>query len=297
MFKRIAVFVFVLVLFSFPVRAGQTVSVRMPLDGEKSLSEVEDKLVSEALETALSLETKEMLGVSPTPLLKNKLLLPQMDQLVMSYSEVGRIHSDSALKLRIEVRIDRDSLRKLLKESGFYYSAYSPIVFELKTTGLTLRERQTIDRLKAMSGMRSRPGGNPVLTVSRDATERWTARMEYKDKSLAAVHRDPQELWFSIWSKYFSQKDVRDKFVYSLHLSIGGWPTVEAMRLFDELFTGWNKAVENKQLMEVISDYGRLIGKWRVETRDVHLLQRRLAGFSEKRALDFKLVSVKEQDS
>lgn len=297
MFKRIAIFVFVLVLFSFPVRAGQTVSVQTPLDGEKSLSEVEDKLVSEAFETALSLETKEMLGVSPPPLLMNELLLPQMDQLIMSYSEVGRTHSDSALELRIEVRIDRDSLRKLLKESGYYYSAYSPIVFELKTTGLTLRERQTIDRLKAMSGMRSRPGAEPVLTLSRDAKERWTARMEYKDKSLAAVHRDPQELWFSIWSRYFSQKEVRDEFVYSLQLSIGGWPTVEAMRLFDERFSGWNRAMEKKQLVEVVSAYGRLTGKWRVETRDVHLLQRRLAGFSEKRALDFKLVSVKEQDS
>jgi hypothetical protein len=296
MLKRTAVFVFILALFSLPVRAGQVVSVQSPLEGENSLSEVENKLISEAFETALNLEVKEMLGVNPPPLLKNKLLLPHMNELIMSYSEVGRTHSDTSLELEIEVQIDRDFLRKQLKGSGYYYTAYNPIVFELKTSGLDPEDRQQIDQLKAMSGMRSRPGADPLLSITKDGNKRFKARLEYKDESLVAVHRDPQELWFNIWSKYFSQKDVRDEFVYSLRLSIGGWPTVEAMRMFDQRFSDWNKAVEKKQLVEVTSEYGRLSGKWRVETRDVHVLQKRLAHFSEKRALDFKLVSIKEQN-
>lgn len=294
MCKRILVFVLVSVLYAAAVQAAQIVSVQSSVDRDKGVGDTERELVSEAFKTALSLEAKEILGATPPPLLKKKLLLPRLNELVMSYSELDRNLSGDSLELKMQVWIDRDLLMDLLKESGYYYSAYRPVVFALETRGLTPEEEQEIDRLKAMSGMHSRPGSEPRLSVFKSDNKRWKARMKYKDKSLTAVHRDPEGLWMDIWSKYFSQKEVRSEFIYTLHLTVTDWSTVEAMRLFDNRISGWDKALESKRLTEVVSEHGTLTAEWELETRDALLLQRRLARFCGKRALDFRLTSVNE---
>jgi len=278
-------------IFTVPAWAEQIVVVKAISTGNHTAKEMENKLLARAFETALNLETKKILGIGSVPALQEKVLSPNIDELVMSYREIGRNVSNGTMQLKMGIVVDSDQLKKILKRSGYYYTVHKPLVFALKTKGLTSDQKEEIDRLKAVSGMRSRPGAKPQLTIFKSEDSRVHARLKYADQTFSAVHREMDELWFDIWSSYFSLDSIHDDYFYTLSLNIEGWSTVEAINLFDSRLADWKKCVENKELSKVIIDKGNIRADWKVETQDIYNLRKKLNRFVKQRALDFRLVS------
>ncbi len=271
--------------------AGQKVTVEKDLTAGGQKKQTEQKLTTQAFKTALTLQTKEILGSKPVPLLKKELLYPNLDDLVMSYREIARKEDNSTVRMDMEVEIDKSYLKQLLKKSGFYYSAYRPVVFELVTKGLSEEDKATIARLKTMSGMQSRPGSNPKVVITKTEDNRWKSRLEYEEKTLVSVNRKPRKMWFDLWGEYFSLSEIKNDFFYSMRLFIKGWSTIEALRMFNSDLGGWEKAIEDMKLVEVISQNGVVEGVWRVETRAIHRLRKKLQNFVRQKNMDFELVS------
>lgn len=281
----------VLGIFTVTAWAEQIVVVSAISTGNNTAGEIEKKLLTRAFETALNLETKKILGISSAPALQEKVLYPNMDELVMSYREIDRTVSNGTIQLKMGIAVDSEQLKKNLKRSGYYYTAHKPLIFTLKTKGLTPDQEEEIDRLKAVSGMRSRPGAKPELTVYRSEDSRVHARLAYGGQTFSSVHRELDELWFDIWSSYFSLESIHDDYFYTLSLSIEGWSTVEAINLFDSRLADWKECVESKELSKVIIDQGNIRADWKVETQDIYSLRKKLTRFLNQRALDFRLTS------
>ena len=216
-------------------------------------------------------------------------LAPMTGQLVQGYTDLDFQESNGIVTLQTRVNINEPELKRMLKELGIFYTAGRSLPYTLLTSGFTVQDLEKVLTLQLLTGLDPRSGADLTLQLEKLGDNHWRAVLGGEDLSFAVESLNLETAWKQVWGRYFSGDTARTPLSRRMVLTVRGWTTTEGLRAFDHLLGGWQKVLDEAQLLEVSLEPDTTAGSWLVTTLDPAGLKQRVAEFAGNRALTFSI--------
>ncbi len=210
-----------------------------------------------------------------------------VDGLVQGYRQVSRRESGHAVTLEMEVNIDTDYLRTLLRKTGVYYTSDSSWPYELNTRGASPEDFYLLQELQLITGTVVDGNAATRLSLGKSADGLWTGNIDHDEISMSASGNDLGQVWFDLWEYFFSRPEIKAGFVEDLTLVTWGWSTTDSVMLFDKILETWDREVEFREIVSVDSDLYSLGASWSILSPSPELLLKRLDDYLSAREIRY----------
>jgi hypothetical protein len=280
------------------VQAGhagkQVVRVTRDVGPGESAMKIRSQARKEAFARAVLQEAAEIL---PSGLSRERMdlllerLRPQTQSFVLSYTEEDVVQKNETLILLLSVQINNWVLKDFLKAWGTYYTAGSEWQYALRAESLSGSDRKELQELEKLTGVQQKGSGFPVLELRRQGRESKFIRgiLETEERRWQVTDTEMGKVWKELWSRYFSQPEIRSRVVKRLVLQVKGWDTTSGVQAFDTRLAQWESMAERPTLLDMQMLPGRIEGSWLVATINEEELRRRLQEYGDPRGLTFML--------
>jgi hypothetical protein len=294
---RTAVLVLLAMIVFGGSAAGQEVTVLQPVaDGEATVA-VKAKALERGFAEAAVQASMEILPGSLSEK-RQKLLMdylaPRTRDLVLSYAELEYQQTWTELMLRLDVRINRQVLKRHLREAGVFYTSVEPWPYALTMGGGAPGDFQALDNLQILTGVVVRPGADPALTLQRVEGGAWKGELRTSGQVITETNQDLSALWFKIWGRYFSLPEVQARVMRTAVLITEGWANARQAASFDRELNGWDRLVEEAQLMDIDIGQATITSRWLLKVRNSDLLMGSLKERLSERGIRFSFQSTAE---
>jgi hypothetical protein len=287
---RTSFFLICFLLLSFGSAAGQEVTIIEPVTEGEELLVLKRKALERGFAEAAVLASTDMLpgelGEERQKLLL-EYLAPRTREFVLSYTELDYQQTWTELMLKLEVRINRQILKKHLQETGIFYTSGEPWPYSLTMSGGAPGDFLAVDDLQRLTGVVVRSGADPALSLHRTEAEAWRGELISGERVVTEIHHDLKTLWFRIWRQYFNLPEVQSKVMRSAVLLTEGWANVRQAAAFDRELNGWDRLVEEAKLTELDLGEQSITGRWVLKVRNSELLMENLKERLAERGIRF----------
>ena len=225
-------------------------------------------------------------------------LLQKVQDFVLSYSEKRYLDGEDTAVLGLEVRVNTQAVKELLKKWGTYYTAKREWTYRLELNGELDNEAELrLADLESVSGLRRDSMARfPVFRIRPPENKegRWEGTLRQDGEETVYTGESLKDLWLKTWSDYFAQREVRLQVERVMRLAASGWSTSTGIRHFDNTLQGWSTRLDRAVLGSIDFEPGEISGIWTVYTLTPEELRSRLQSYMPSHGLDFrlKLVSV-----
>ncbi|MFW5818947.1 MAG: hypothetical protein ACOCVE_03810 [Desulfovermiculus sp.] len=216
---------------------------------------------------------------------------PRYQELILSYSRLGGGSSQEQIW---QIQINTDALIKLLKELGVYYTVNNSLTYRLELINHGGSGQERISDLELLSGCTQGNVQHPLFKIQTTSDGKLQGILEGQRNKWTASGDNVEELWWSLWARYFSSSEEIRSFVQEVLVHIKGWSTLSAISGFSRQLTNWPQVVDQSSLVSLRGDSYGLHGWWKVITPQSRALHKRLEEFSRSRDLDLKVQKQSE---
>lgn len=210
---------------------------------------------------------------------------PRYEQFILSYSRLGGGSSQEHIW---QVQVNTDALLKLLKDLGVYYTVNNFQTYRLELINYGGGQANISD-LELLSGCSQGNVQHPLLKIQTTSDGQLRGLLEGQSNKWTAAGDNVDELWRSLWARYFSSSEGIRSFVQEVEVHIKGWSTLSAISGFSRQLRNWPQVVDRACLISMRGESDGLNGWWRVVTPQSRDLQKRLEEFTQARGLDLKV--------
>lgn len=217
--------------------------------------------------------------------LKNKI-----DEYVLSYSTERQVISDTQSSLTMNVTLNTQDLKELLKTWGTYYTYQKEFGwrYSLNANMIKSKPRKEIEMLESMSGLTQKESGYPSLDIRRmEGDNNWFGVLKTEDKVWTEQDPELYLVWKRLWSRYFSSPRVLEKLEQELYICIGHWASVSGMQNFHRKLNSWEYLLDRTELLNANIKANGIKGCWRLVTINLEPLKDRLIDYIESRSLQY----------
>lgn len=273
----------------------QVVRVSKGIGAGESAMKVRTRARNEAFARAVLQEAAEILPGSLSQErmeLLLELLEPRAQSFVLSYTEEDVVQKNDRMSLILSVQINEWVLKDYLKAWGTYYTAAGKSWrYVLHTRSLQEEDRKELRKLEKLTGVQQTASGRPELLLKREGRKGKyvQGRLETAEKEWKVTDTELRAVWKGLWTRYFSQPEVRDRVIERVVLRIKGWDTSTGVQAFDSRLAQWGSMAEKPRLLDMRMHPGRIEGSWLLATVNARELRERLREYTEPRGLTFLL--------
>lgn len=235
----------------------------------------------------------EALGLLPAPLAEARAALlaewlaPRAGQYVQSYSDLSSEVRGEETVLVLEVKVDRQAVKRVLQSLGVYYTAAAPRTFTLSLAGEAAPRQAEIARIQALSGLHDTPGAAPEMSLEV-AGKVWKGRLASAGTAVESVGDSLDAVWTDLWGRHFARPEAQAGVLDHLVLRVQGWFAPDGVRDFDAELRGF-EGVESAVLDRVLLTPTGTAAVWRVRTPSPGSLRTRMEGYIPGRGLSYTL--------
>lgn len=289
--KKILFFI-MLLLIPASAYSWQQVSVERYLDEEDLSGDVRSTVLEKGFRQAIELEIGRLipgkLSTERSSALMNH-LQGRVEDLVQGYRRTVWHEDDTVIGLDMEVDIHVQPLKKILQESGVYYTSVAPWHYSLTTKGISPDEFADLQRLQLITGVAADSEASTELTIAYTPGSGWSGEIEHEQKSMSVSGSKLEEVWFDLWGYFFARPDIVSAFVEEVTLDTTGWATIDSIMSFDAILREWDKEVEASEVVTVFTDIPSLMVTWNVSTLNREFLIKRLDQFFTSREISYNI--------
>jgi hypothetical protein len=217
-----------------------------------------------------------------------EILSPRVQDFVLSFSEQTFVEEQGKAVLQLNVRVNAQAVKGFLQRWGTYYTGSRQWEYALRAQGLDAKGLEAVRTLELMSGLSRAQEGGPVLEL-KQTDGSWRGQLRFEDHAWKAREKSLQELWPSLWSRFFHLPSVRSRVQVGLELRVSGWSSFVGLKDFDRRMQGWSQLLDRATLQEVGLQGKGVSGRWLVRTLHADAFKRELRSFLEPRGLRFAL--------
>ncbi len=283
----------VLTVFTGGAAAGE-VRILKPMEEGMSAMQLRSQAMSEGFAQAVLEESGKML---PGKLdearaeLFREYLLEHAKPYIQGYKIISSEASEAGLILRLDVQVNKTSLRDGLKRMGFLATLSEPLSASVVwPDDLDEETRIVLQKLVALTGLQVEPSILPQFTLEAGKEKgTFKGRMELDDREWMAINKDIPTLWFDLWGRFFSRSQGASAQIAPDTLLVAGWFSPDAVLEFDRVLRSWDSSVQDVRLVEIDMQPTGVGATWTFRLLSSERLNMQLQGFLPQRGLNFKL--------
>lgn len=289
--KKILLLLFLLII---PGQAysWQQVTVEKSFEPGQSSGEIREQALNSGFRQAVSQEIDEII---PGWLSEERklALMNHLDDniqgLVQTYRQVSRMEDDQAMILEMEVNIDTESLRTLLRKVGAYFTSDSSWPYDLNTRGVSPEDFSLLRDLQLITGTIVDGNANTSLSLGKSADGLWSGYIVHNHINMSASAYELDQVWFELWEYFFSRPEIESIFVKKFILATSGWSSTDTIMNFDQDLENWDKEIEQSKIIYVHSAADALGAAWQIQSLSPDLLVQKLEKHLAARAVSYSI--------
>ncbi len=292
---------FFLLILSFvasPVWAWQQVKVEMPLEDDSSFRQMERKVLRKGFNLAVIQEASRIVPGELDQVRSDILsehLFRQIDDYILGYRIFARQELEDSMAMEMEVNVDSGALRAELQNLGVYYTSAGFWSYDLGTRGAGPEDFQLLQRLQLVTGVKVDADAETSVELQRIAGGQWSGIIRHKNLYHQITGGDLSDVWFGLWSYFFSQQEVVTALTQELTLVTRGWTTTEAVKIFNERLISWEKEVESGRILYVHNNVPDLRAAWSLTSFNADYLEKRLERYLPGRGVYFNIYDTNKR--
>ncbi len=294
--RKARFFIFFFVI-SFLVLADLAVAgeVRIFMPMEKGLSRMElrnqamaDGFAQAVFEDAMVMLQGDMDEVR-TELFK-QYLIEHAKPYIQGYKILSSQDMDAGLILRLDVKVNKKSLRDGLRRMGLFATITSPQVAAVVWPENMDEDAMTqLQGLVTLTGLQVDGVEYPSFTLEAGSENTYKARLVLEDREWVAMNKDMAVVWFELWGRFFTRSQMTATQTMAQTLSVTGWFSPDAVLEFDRVLREWDSAVQEVQMVEMDMQPSGVGASWKMRILNRDQLNMMLQGFLPQRGLSFQL--------
>lgn len=272
--------------------AGE-VRVFKPKEKDVSPMALRNQAMAEGFALAVLDAAKPML---PAPLnearaeLFKEYLADHAKPFVLGYNILSSQDMDAGLIVRMDVKVNKKTLREGLKRMGFFATAQGAKVAAVAwPDDLDEEALAQLRGLVTLTNIQVTDSVLPSFTLTRGPKEAYKARLTLGDREWMAGGKDMATVWFELWGKYFSRSEAKSFRSSTQLLSISGWFSPDGVLEFDRVLRDWDSAIQEVKLVEMDMQPAGVGASWDVRIVNMNRLNSKLQAYLPQRGLSFKL--------
>lgn len=263
---RVTLGLLVIAFWGTSVLADQQV-VLQPADSAQNQTDV----LNVAFDTAILQEMAHILGAPLTPgrqALVMSVLSAERTSFISGYSEASASNLNATTEETVlNVRVGTDALRTRLRELGVMASVNAPLPYVLTLSGVEPSRTKRLGALQELSGLAPRSAGENMPELKLSQLGAWTGVLSHGDWSSSHSARNLDEVWFTLWKRYFSRSDMAENSNNGIRIRVSGWLSSQGPMEFDRMMETWSAEVDHKVLVGVEMDGPGMAAVWLIQTR------------------------------
>ncbi len=279
-FPLISVLVLTAVLaFTLAAQAAQ-VQIEEPFSGETTATAARQTAMDKGFAQAALTEAQ---GLLPQPLDERRqevlkdYLTRRGSRFVQSYKETGFESLPDKVRLTLDVVVNRDELSRHLQHLGVVSTSGGALRgVTLTLTKLLPADRQAVDRLMALSGLKAEPGLWPELVLERAGGGQFTGQVKTQERSWSTRDKDLDVVWFNLMSNVFSVQEAKPQALSGARLKVEGWASPDGVQEFDRVLKSWEGEAAAVYLLGVSLEAGGVSATWNLRVVNQAGLEARL---------------------
>ncbi|WP_320008728.1 hypothetical protein [Maridesulfovibrio sp.] len=304
----VAVFFAVLLGAALPAHAVK-VQIFKAADPQKEVPQrvLREQAVKDAFAQALFSEASRMipgtLSAARAEVVKNS-FGDHYEEYISGYKDMNVQLTEDGASVAIDVNVNRQTLRGLLKKLGLFSSG--EVLARISVDNgkyalneeLQLEQNSEIENLSTLYGVSNAPESvvdNVVLFSARHASKnRWSGELQSPRGKWLASGSSMENVWSELWGKYFGSENIEAFTNPKAVLVVRGWFNPEGVREFGRKLKEWDSAVQEVQLLDVEMQPTAVSASWSLEISDQWVLRGYLNDYLPPRGLTFSLDGLGE---
>lgn len=289
------------------------VQIFKPVDPQKEVSPrvFRDEAVSQAFAQALFSEAMRMIPGSLSPERSEALkeaFGQRYEEYIAGYKDMDVKQSEDGVSVRIDVNVNRKSLRDALKKMGMFVSAGQMIPSNILVSNekYSLNDEQQaeqnekINSLIALYAIQNATVSGDVekvveFSVRHASKKRWNGEFKSTHGKWFASGTSMEKVWRNLWERYYGSQDTQALMNPKAVLVVNGWFNPEGVREFARKLKSWDSAVQEVQLLDVEMKPTAVSASWSLEVSDQWVLRSYLNDYLPPRGLTFNLKGLTEE--
>jgi len=288
---RNILYVLILLLLPIVVNAAP-VEVFTVMEETMSPMELRALALNEGFAKAVTTEAQTMLGgglAEDRAEFMRQYFVEHAKPYIQGYKVLSSRSFEDGLEMKLDVRINRRTLRDGLKAMGLFETVKAPQPASVSwPEDMTEEEIATLQGLMVLTGLEQRGGDAPAFTLEYGPEQTYKGRLVTADNEWSGAAKDMSVVWFRLWTRYFSREKADASPVVAQFLTISGWFTPDGVLEFDRVLKGWDSAVQDTRLVEMDIQPTGVSATWDMHVLDRSRLGMLLNSFLPQRGLSFQ---------
>lgn len=283
------------------------VQIFKPVDPEKEVASrvLRDKAVSQAFAQALLSESVRMIPGSLSSERSEALKITlgkRYEEYISGYKDMDVQQGEDGVSVRIDVNVNRKSLRAALKKMGMFVPAGKTVFTDIlisneKYTLNEEREAKQNEQINTLSALYAIQNATTVekddsvaeFSVRHVSKKRWSGELKSSYGKWFASGTSLETVWRNLWERYYGSQNVDVLMNPKAVLVVSGWFNPEGVREFGRKLKSWDSAVQEVQLLDVEMKPTAVSASWSLEVSDQWVLRSYLNDYLPPRGLNFNL--------
>lgn len=228
------------------------------------------------------------LGEVRTELLR-EYFLDHAKPFVLGYDIKSSQDMAAGLILRMDVKVNKKTLREGLKGMGLFVTTQAFLPATVSFDNLDEEQAAQLQGLVSLTGIQVTDDVLPSFILTQGAEKIYKARLVLEDREWIAGGKDMPNVWFELWTKYFSRSEAKASQVASQLLSISGWFSPDGVLEFDRVLRHWDSAIQEVRLVEMDMQPAGVGASWDVRILNADRLNMMLQAYLPQRGLSYQL--------
>ncbi len=231
----------------------ELVQVHRELQPEQSAIQLKDELMQEGfvlgvmsvagslLETPIGPERRELLA---------SYLEPYVQRLIISYSDLGLQAGETPVEVvqQLEVTVDIQALKKILKKTGIFQTCTRPVRYFLKGENIPTEQIHNLEIFYGLEQVQEEEYADVVLSLRPSASFGFEASLLAGAHKLTTRPARFEQAWENIWEQYFALPDLALQGTSVSSIWLKGWANSAEVYAFDKQLRSWAKLIDSVQL-------------------------------------------------
>ena len=272
--------------------AGE-VRVFMPMEKDLSRMALRNQAMAEGFSQAVLEDAKVMLPGDMdevrTELFK-QYLVEHAKPYIQGYKILSSQDMDAGLILRLDVKVNKKSLRDGLKRMGLFEKIKSPqAATVIWSENMDEAAMVQLQGLVTLTGLQVGGAAYPSFTLGAGPENTYKGHLVLEGHEWVAANKDMSVVWFELWGRFFTRSELTASRIKAQTLSVAGWFSPDAALEFDRVLRGWDSAVQEVHMVEMDMQPTGVGASWEMRILNSDRLNMRLQGFLPQRGLSFQL--------
>ncbi len=299
MHNTLRIFFFLICLMIFPsVTAAGTVDVFQAREESVSPMEMRSRAMAEGFALAVLDEARGMLsGLEELRFEALKIYLTDHAKpYIQGYKLLSSKEIEEGLEMRMDVRVDKRTLRDGLKELGLFQTLKTPLAASVVwPEQISEDEMAVLQVLITMTGLELKDDMYPAFSLEYTKEKAYKGRMVMDNREWISINKDLSAVWVDLWARYFGQTRLMAAPAKTQLLTVAGWFSPDGVLEFDRTLKEWESAVQEARLVEMDMQPTGVGATWDVTVLNRDRLDMLLQSFLPQRGLTFQMTQGEQE--